>query len=137
MYSPDKILSVCFYYLPFSDSLSVLQDLEISHVYSSVLLLSAFIKSASSLRKNLVFHSMYKVWSWSCLDPGTATDHLQLCMCCREHKVTVLGHSVRCPHAGRDSGHTLGSRQSWILKWRIILGKKIMGGTEKDLGGAS
>lgn len=54
--------------------------------------LSAFIKSASSLRKNLVFHSMCEVWPWSCLDPGTATDHLQPCMCCREHKLTVLGH---------------------------------------------
>lgn len=92
MYSPDKILSVCFYYLPFSDSPSVLQDLEICCVYSSLLFLSAFIKSASSLRKNLVFHSMCEVWPWSCLDPGTATDHLQLCMCCREHKLTVLGH---------------------------------------------
>ena len=85
-YAPEKILSVCFYYLPFSDSLSVLQDLEISCAYSSVLFLSAFIKSASSLRKNLVFHSMYEVWPWSCLDPGTATDLLQLCMCCREYK---------------------------------------------------
>lgn len=53
-------------------------------VFIPVLFLSAFIKSASSLRKNLVFHSMYEVWPWSCLDPGTATDHLQLC--CREHK---------------------------------------------------
>lgn len=90
MYSPDKIFSICFYYLPFSDSLSVLQDLEICCVYSSVLFLSAFIKSANSLRKNLAFHSMYKVWSWSCLDPGTATDDLQLYMCCREHRVTVV-----------------------------------------------
>lgn len=90
MYSPDKILSICFYYLPVSDS--VLQDLEISCGFSSVLTLLAFIKSASSLRKNLAFPSMYKVWPWFCLDPGTARDHLQLCMCCREHKVTVLVH---------------------------------------------
>lgn len=32
--------------------------------------------------------------------------------------------SVSCIHAGRESGHTLGSRQSRILILRITLGKK-------------
>lgn len=56
-----------FYYLPFSASLSVLKGLELSLFYSSVLFLSAFIKSASSLRKKLVFRSAREVWPWPCL----------------------------------------------------------------------
>jgi len=103
-----------FYYLPFSDSLSVLKGLELSLVYTSVPFLSAFIKSASSLRKQLVFHSACEVWPWSCLDPGTATDHLQLCMCCAAGSTRWLcmDVSVSCARAGKKSGCVVGTGQS-------------------------
>lgn len=103
-----------FYYLLFSDALSVLKGLELSLVYSSVLFLSAFIKSASSLRKKLVFHSVSEVWPWSYLDPETATDHLQLCTCCAGGISGCLGSdtSVSCAHAGKKSRCVLGARQS-------------------------
>lgn len=103
-----------FYYLPFSDSLSVLKGLELSLFHSSVLFLSAFIKPASSLRKKLVFHSACEVWPWSYLDPGTAADHLQLCMCCTARSTRWLCSdvSVSCAHEGKKSGGMLGTGQS-------------------------
>lgn len=103
-----------FYYLPFSDSLSVLKGLELSLFYSSVLFLSAFIKLASSMRKKLVFHSACEVWPWPYLDPGTAPDHLQLWMCCAPGSTRWLcGEvSVSCARAGNKSGCMLDTGQS-------------------------
>lgn len=54
-----------------------------SLLYSSVLFLSAFIKSASSLRKKLVFHSACEMWPWFYLDPRTAAKTVHVL--CREH----------------------------------------------------
>lgn len=103
-----------FYYLPCSDALSVLKGLELSLFYSSVLFLSAFIKSASSVRKKLGFRSVSEVWPWSCLDPMTATGHLQLRTCCAGGRWGCLGSdaSVSCAHAGKKSRCMLGARQS-------------------------
>lgn len=110
-----------FYYLAFSDSLSVLKGLELSLFYSSVLFLSAFIKSASSLRKKLVFHAACEVWPWSYVDPGTATDHLELCMCCAAGSTRWLCSdvSVSCAHAGTKSGCMLGAGQSLRIPFRF------------------
>lgn len=89
-----------FYYLPFSGSLSVLKGLELSLFYSSVLFLSAFIKSASSLRKKLFFS--FCMWSvavvlsgsWNCCWSSVTVRVL----CNREHEVAVWGWSCElCP----------------------------------------